>query len=399
VKWESEEELDRFLFENPGALSHAIYPDEGANCLVPIARQVWGIDILYLRLPTSQPPEPGLLLCEDKKGSNPDLRRKVLGQVIEYAARIDQMDERAFEAKLVEQLAQTDVKAVHRRCIGSGTLEIEDAAACLPSAVAAKQNRMIECVICARNIPDSLKQMVNWFNTLVQGRASPPVINLCTAKQLRSEDTAIVEVASALALLDVANTAALSGDDDRELLRIASDLLEMPALQTHLAEVGKAGPVVAAQSLVRPRPARSSGQGSASREQWLNQVPGPQVRELYDMLERDVLPEKRWDLGQATGAQLVLKLIFDDAPRPMDILRLKEASVSFVPFNFLADNGLDEIAVWARQRLSDLGAGKPSAPQPSISAETLAASPELSPQVVRFVNELGERVGAALRPV
>lgn len=400
LEWASEDDLDLFLFENPEALSQALYPEEGANCLVPLGRQLESIDLLYLRLPTNDNLQTGLLLCEDKLGSNPELRRKVFGQVIDYAARIYGMDEGTFEEELKECVTKPDVKAIHNRCVKSGTLRQEDVNACISSAVAAKRKNEIECAICAENIPDTLLQMVCWFNMLCQGRLETQDeiqkhIKACTVKQLQDRDITVVAVASALDMLTETEAQVFTADYTRGLLKKASDLMALPVFHTYLTEVRKTESAVIVESQLPASQVPSTGSSPASMEDWVKSVP-TEIRTLYERLDGEIKLEKRWRLGRGQGAQLALDLLLSG--RPIDVLRLKDYGMSFVSFKTLEAEGLDEISHWARKRISELGVKDSNIPQPSISAERIKDKPDLVSSVILFVNELGDKVTKALKP-
>jgi hypothetical protein len=399
VEWESESALDSFLFANPEALSQALYPEE-ANRLMPLARQIEGIDILYLRLPTSDNPEPGILICEDKMGANPELRRKVLGQVIDYAAATDQMDETDFKEILAEYLGKPGVHDVHGRCVRSGSLLQEDVDDCLQSAVAAQQNGNIECVICASTIPDQMLQMVRWINAARQGEADTTLLKACKVEKWNGREVTVVAVASALVMVGASDIAAFSDSDVRDLLEKAAALIALPAFHVHLAEVSKTESAAIVESLVPPRPVPSPRQSAAtvaaSVEEWITRVPTEPIRELYGTLDRELKMEKCWRPGGSTGSQLVLELPISGAPRPLHVLRLKRSGLSLVPFGFLERNGLDEISTWARRYLADLGVKDSKARQPSLLAEEIAVLPNGDSSVVLFVQELGDKVLKAL---
>ena len=91
-RWTKEAKLDEFVFKFPEALSEALYADQMGNLLIPLGKQLWNIDVLFLRLGGEVSPETALVVCEDKRGSNPELRRKVLAQAIDYASLIAKME-------------------------------------------------------------------------------------------------------------------------------------------------------------------------------------------------------------------------------------------------------------------------------------------------------------------
>jgi len=96
--YESEDELQKLLAEAPGLLPGA---GEGTVVVREFPVSVGSIDLVGLD------PTGGITVCECKLGRNPEIRRKVMGQLLAYAGALAELRADEFVAAFEERRKQT----------------------------------------------------------------------------------------------------------------------------------------------------------------------------------------------------------------------------------------------------------------------------------------------------
>lgn len=391
--WENEKALDAFLYAHPEALSGALYPDEPRNRLVPLGKQLWATDILFLRLPTEEREECTLLVCEDKLATNRDLQRKVVAQTIDYVSLLHAMDDTEFEGRLREGLDVERASAVveaHALELGDGTQALEDRL--VGAALAAKRDGRIEAVVCAERIGSRLRRMVAWLGRL-NTESAPAWVTTAGVAPL-GDGSRLVALGAVLAEADNLELERLDDDEIGRLRSRAEFLLRHPAFRLDAAAFEPVGDLVRVDAaLTAPSTVAATPTVVTTTEAWLDKVPSHDVRALYVALSTALGSAGQWRPGGATGSQLVLELDVPGVAKALHLVRLKENRASLVFFGWLQKQGLTAVEGWAREQARNLGVDDGAAPQPSLGDTALAqlAAVEFAP-LLAFVSELRARI-------
>ena len=144
----SESELQTLLFEHPELLP-GVGPD--AVACREFQTGVGPADILVV-LPTGE-----LLVVECKLASNPQVRREVIGQVLDYAARLWQMPLDDFEAAWTARTGTSPFTAFG-----------DDATAVRDNIEAALATGRFTLVLAVDGINADLRRIVEYLNTITQ---------------------------------------------------------------------------------------------------------------------------------------------------------------------------------------------------------------------------------------
>jgi hypothetical protein len=395
--WGQEGRLDQFLFEFPEVLSAVLFPGE-PNRLIPLGRQLWKTDVLYLRLETELD-DAALLVCEDKLKGNAELRREVLGQVVDYSSLLTRLPEPEFESKVRASYESAEVKAVIARLVArlpAGDVEPLELDEAVRWACTARREHRIESVICAEQIGDGLARMAHWLNALVAGTVPHPLVSLVDVAPHAGDGTSLVTLAAVFAAAVGVDVQRADAGELQRIRDAARFLADSPMFRADLVSARRSdGGVVSLESHLRdvqPRLVKTSPVQAASVDAWLASVPKPVVRRLYDAIRAGFGEAAAWHPGGMTGAQLVLSMPGRGLPGKAHVLRLKDSSASFVMLGALEREGARDVVAWARQELPSLGVGNADASQPSLdlaALERLDAS-NFRP-IISFISELLRR--------
>ncbi len=397
-EWSRESDLDRFLFEFPEALSEALYADERGNRLIPLGTQLWKTDILFLRLDTGNS-KPALLVCENKRGKNPERRRKVLAQAVDYVSLLADMDDGRFENEVKAAYARDDVRRIVKRLmsVGDAPLDESDAKGAVEAALSAKQERRIEAVICADDIPSELIRMTDWLNNLVKVPVSHSLITTCEVHPIDGRAERLVALAATVAQLRELNADSLA-QEEPELLRIAQALRASPTFQVAIAEVKPLGADrIALQATIAQSPTRSSSDPIHSVEEWLSSIPTPEVKRLFDSLRKALGERGHWKSGGATGDQLGLWVDVAGLDNQAPLLRLKKDRVGLIFPKKLPE--FERALAWARRQIPALGAEPQDAAQPTLGPQRVEelANQDGAPLIQyleQYITTIEEAVGS-----
>lgn len=393
--WAEEKMLDRVIVEFPELVSRLILSDSDV-AIVPLAGgaigpQLLKIDALFLLDDGNAPSR--LVVWENKRQGN--VRpRSIVGQVIDYAAALAEITEDQFRTELQKRLNspawQQVIQAFERRTgeVSRKPADIIESAAC------AHRGGRYTLVICAESLPDDAKRMARWLDRKLQELGTHATRVVCAEVGPVSDK----KWAHAAALLEIVGTDSSDAHEDpldRQFEEAVSRFERLSGSRVATVEASRAG--VSAITLSTDGLAVSST-GSAmptsaiSREQWLADAEEP-MRALYTKLH-EALPSdiSAWSVG--TRALLLGLRVGDTVVAG---LRLFDSHFYFVSEKDLINLGLEEIARWWRETLTQFPVESVSAKQPVVRGKEVEKVLGCGDALVHFLREIRTRALKAIR--
>ena len=170
-RFASESELDDCLATHPELLATALGSEQAPLRLLLVARQApiddpdaartgrWSADLLFID-------QTGVVtIVEDKLSQNPDIRRKVLGQGIEYAANIgDTLSAHAIRQQLVDRYADDFDEKMRELLTDDDDQDDADFDAYWWQVERNLRAGAIRLVFAADAIPSELKRSIEFLN-------------------------------------------------------------------------------------------------------------------------------------------------------------------------------------------------------------------------------------------
>ncbi len=415
-RWTNEADLDDFLLKHPEVLSELLSEGEHDNAVIPLAGATVGgqlavaaetqmrwLDALFLYDDSENPPH--LVLCEDKKGSNAELRsRAALGQILQYGACLAEMPPADFTAAITQRLKSPQWLELRDELATRGIeyqLGTDEMVA--QAAVALEKKRLI-LAICSDDIPRSLALTVRWLGERLDDlRDGSLRLDALQIARVDAEPEAGVADERVILAGSLAAMSSGSGPEvqqlDEELARTAKLLLEGEIRMGHLA-VAPVGQLVQAEGSLSSRVSAPSYRTAAAEklsgvEEWLEKVAEAPAKKAFHHLNEG-LPSEIVSWRPGTRA-----LVLDLTPEPdvsVDLIRLFERSLYFVGDKTLYRLGGEEVARWFRgEVLRRFPIAKPEAKQPAIRDDALSTLvDERGEELVAFIREVGERLSQAL---
>lgn len=278
--WTKEDDIDALLVDHPNLLAAALEQnadagDAAGDVVVPLAAngiggQLQGIDLIALhRRPGATNEDASgsgtrLVLIENKRGGNPELSsRKALGQLLEYAARVDRMSTEEFVDEISRRVQGKEWLARYPQHHDRRTEFIDEARR-------AFEQRRLLLMWCADEFPRAFVDTLRWLGSKLHGLPLEALdaTHVGTDRPLVAA-TALASLMTARDAHELSSTRAL----DQELAGVASLLLGKP--ETWFAELKRIHEGTVA---VRAKPSADTAEETVKTR-------NPSLKSVEDFLE------------------------------------------------------------------------------------------------------------------
>jgi len=389
--WPLESGLDQTVLKYPEIVSRLL--TDGDEYAVTLAGagfggQLLGIDALFLL------DEGGLdegrlsariVVWENKRQVNVH-PRLLIGQVLDYAARLATISPEAFAQELSSRTAKREWRESYEAAFHRRHQPIPDIGLVEARAQEAHRAGRFTLVVCAEHLPRDVVRMSRW---LTDKMTSTDVETVAVEVGPVGSTTWIRAAAVLSVVSSDADVAPLEEDFQQAVRRLQSiRWLEMFPVEAQSLPEGR----VALSSLAEhPTVRRLPSTPAISEDTWRSASEQP-LKNLYDFLRRKLSDhEAEWRPG--TSAMLLYLKV---AEQLVEGLRLYGNRVYFVSDKALLNLGAEEDARWWRAALPSFFVTDPAAKQPVVDEANVVRLLEQGDRLVAFLLEVRKRALRAM---